>query len=67
MINERAVTIQKAVRGWVARKRFVRQRQSAVIIQKTWRGFEQRKRYKQVLFFSFYFHFLMSFDFLVAG
>ncbi|CAJ0935522.1 unnamed protein product, partial [Mesorhabditis belari] len=49
MINERATVIQKAVKGWVARKRFIRQRQAAVLIQKTWRGFEQRKRYKQII------------------
>ncbi|CAJ0583494.1 unnamed protein product, partial [Mesorhabditis spiculigera] len=49
MMNERAITIQKTVRGWVARRQFLRQRQSAVMIQKIWRGFEQRRRYRQII------------------
>ncbi|CAI4233127.1 unnamed protein product [Auanema sp. JU1783] len=49
VLNERATTIQKAVRGWQAKKRFDKQRDAAVIIQKIWRGYDQRKRYKQII------------------
>lgn len=48
MLNERIITIQKTVRGWIQRKRFAKMRIAAVMIQKHWRGHVQRKRYQQV-------------------
>uniref|UniRef100_A0A0M3IW31 Myosin motor domain-containing protein n=1 Tax=Ascaris lumbricoides TaxID=6252 RepID=A0A0M3IW31_ASCLU len=47
MLNERIITIQKTVRGWIQRKRFAKMRIAAVMIQKHWRGHVQRKRYQQ--------------------
>ncbi|KAM4695270.1 unconventional myosin-VIIb [Discoglossus pictus] len=41
----KAVLIQKVVRGYKDRKRFVMQRQSAVKIQAAWRGHQSRKTY----------------------
>lgn len=49
LLNEKAMIIQKNVRGWLSRRSFVQRRDAAILIQKTWRGYEQRKRYRQII------------------
>ncbi|XP_068136681.1 unconventional myosin-VIIb isoform X2 [Hyperolius riggenbachi] len=44
-LTYRAILIQKVLRGYKDRKRFLRQRQAAVKIQAAWRGFHCRKTY----------------------
>ncbi|KAG8580733.1 hypothetical protein GDO81_007401, partial [Engystomops pustulosus] len=41
----RAVLIQRVLRGYKDRKRFLRQREAAVKIQAVWRGYHDRKSY----------------------
>jgi myosin-7 len=43
-----AVAIQRAVRGWCARRRYERWRQAAITIQRVYRGYAQRARYRQI-------------------
>ncbi|XP_075425742.1 unconventional myosin-VIIb isoform X2 [Ascaphus truei] len=44
----KAVLIQKVMRGFKDRKRFLRQRQAAVKLQATWRGYHGRKTYAKM-------------------
>ncbi|XP_048055664.1 unconventional myosin-VIIa [Megalobrama amblycephala] len=47
-LNEKALLIQKVLRGYKYRKAFLRKRGAAVTIQKTWRGHKVRKLYRVV-------------------
>ncbi|XP_062852568.1 unconventional myosin-VIIb [Trichomycterus rosablanca] len=47
-LNEKALIIQKVMRGYKHRKRFIKQRSAAVVVQKYWRGHQGRKLYKVV-------------------
>uniref|UniRef100_A0A1I7WWK0 Myosin motor domain-containing protein n=1 Tax=Heterorhabditis bacteriophora TaxID=37862 RepID=A0A1I7WWK0_HETBA len=49
MLNKRATIIQKTVKGWYARIRFINQRKAALIIQKNWKAYDQRRRYQQIV------------------
>ena len=48
LLTKRAILIQKAVRGYLARIRFVRMKKGAVQIQRIWRGYCERQRYQKV-------------------
>ncbi|MBZ5798023.1 hypothetical protein K8353_49240, partial [Burkholderia contaminans] len=43
-----AVTIQKNVRGYLARKKYRRLKRSAVTTQKHWKGYRQRQDYDKI-------------------
>lgn len=45
VLTKRIVTLQKYIRGWYYRKRFVQKRKAAVIIQKCWRLYAARRNY----------------------
>uniref|UniRef100_T1IYK7 Myosin motor domain-containing protein n=1 Tax=Strigamia maritima TaxID=126957 RepID=T1IYK7_STRMM len=45
VLTRKILILQKCIRGWVLRRRFVRMRTSARLIQKTWRTYAQRKRF----------------------
>nr|XP_015216577.1 PREDICTED: unconventional myosin-VIIb [Lepisosteus oculatus] len=47
-LHEKATLIQRVLRGYKYRKRFVKQKKAAVVIQKTWRGHKCRKQYRVV-------------------
>ncbi|XP_029988616.1 unconventional myosin-VIIa [Sphaeramia orbicularis] len=47
-LNEKALLIQKVLRGYKHRKGFLRKRAAALVIQKHWRGHKGRKLYKVV-------------------
>ncbi|KAI5628300.1 unconventional myosin-VIIb-like isoform X1 [Silurus asotus] len=47
-LNEKALVIQKVLRGYKHRKQFLKQRSAAVVVQKYWRGHKGRKLYKVV-------------------
>ncbi|XP_029471551.1 unconventional myosin-VIIb isoform X2 [Rhinatrema bivittatum] len=47
-ITAKAVLIQKVMRGFKDRKKFVRQREAAVTLQSVWRGYYCRKTYRVV-------------------
>ncbi|XP_064639535.1 myosin-VIIa-like isoform X2 [Lineus longissimus] len=46
VLTGRIVVIQKFIRGWQCRKRFLKMKKDSVTIQAFWRGCAQRKRYK---------------------
>ncbi|XP_036834842.1 unconventional myosin-VIIa isoform X2 [Oncorhynchus mykiss] len=47
-LNEKALLIQRVLRGYKYRRQFLRQRSSALVIQKNWRGYKGRKLYRVV-------------------
>nr|XP_033813505.1 unconventional myosin-VIIb isoform X2 [Geotrypetes seraphini] len=47
-INAKAVLIQKMMRGFKDRKKFVREKQAAVTLQSVWRGYYCRKSYRVI-------------------
>ncbi|XP_066519124.1 unconventional myosin-VIIb [Hoplias malabaricus] len=47
-LNEKALIIQKVLRGYKHRKQFLKKRSAAVVVQKYWRGHKGRKFYRVV-------------------
>ncbi|XP_041647355.1 unconventional myosin-VIIa [Cheilinus undulatus] len=47
-LHEKALLIQKVLRGYKYRRQFLRQKAAALVIQKTWRGHKGRKLYRVV-------------------
>ncbi|CAJ1059811.1 unconventional myosin-VIIa [Xyrichtys novacula] len=47
-LNEKALLIQKVLRGYKYRRQFLRKKAAALVIQKYWRGHKGRKLYKVV-------------------
>uniref|UniRef100_A0A674A390 Myosin VIIB n=1 Tax=Salmo trutta TaxID=8032 RepID=A0A674A390_SALTR len=45
-LNEKALLIQRVLRGYKHRRQFLRQKSSALVIQKNWRGYKGRKLYR---------------------
>uniref|UniRef100_A0A4W4EFL6 Uncharacterized protein n=1 Tax=Electrophorus electricus TaxID=8005 RepID=A0A4W4EFL6_ELEEL len=45
-LNEKALLIQKVLRGYKHRKQFLKQRSAALVVQKYWRGHAGRKLYR---------------------
>ena len=48
VLTKRLVIIQRFIRGWVHRRRFLRQRKAAIVIQSYWRCHVQQKRYLEM-------------------
>uniref|UniRef100_H3B7C0 Myosin VIIB n=1 Tax=Latimeria chalumnae TaxID=7897 RepID=H3B7C0_LATCH len=48
-LTEKAILIQKVMRGLKDRKQFLRQRKAAVKIQSVWRGYRCQKQYKAII------------------
>jgi myosin-7 len=49
-LARKILILQKCIRGWAQRRKFIRYKQSALIIQSRWRGFIQQRNYKRVSF-----------------
>uniref|UniRef100_A0A8C0J2G7 Myosin VIIB n=1 Tax=Chelonoidis abingdonii TaxID=106734 RepID=A0A8C0J2G7_CHEAB len=48
-LTEKAILIQKVLRGFKDRKQFLKQRQAAVKLQAAWRGYYSRKNFRLIL------------------
>ncbi|XP_039203056.1 unconventional myosin-VIIb isoform X1 [Crotalus tigris] len=48
-LREKAILIQKVLRGFKDRKQFLKQRHSAVVIQAAWRGHFARKKFRMLM------------------
>jgi len=48
VLTKRLVIIQRCIRGWIHRRRFLRQRSAAIVVQRQWRCYIQRKRYLEM-------------------
>ncbi|XP_042316884.1 unconventional myosin-VIIb [Sceloporus undulatus] len=48
-LREKAILIQKVLRGFKDRKNFLKQRRCAVVIQTAWRGYCCRKNFKMIM------------------
>lgn len=48
VLTRKILILQRSIRGWVYRRRFLRMKAAAIVIQKYWKGYAQRKRYKQM-------------------
>ncbi|CAG2104686.1 unnamed protein product [Medioppia subpectinata] len=49
VLTKNILTLQRAIKGWYYRRRFLRMRNNAIIIQRYWKGFIQRKKYKAMV------------------
>ncbi|XP_017773416.1 PREDICTED: unconventional myosin-XV [Nicrophorus vespilloides] len=47
-LRDAAVTIQKHMRGYLARRKFLTLKDSSTVIQKHWRGYKQRQDYRKM-------------------
>ena len=48
VLTKKLVVIQRCVRGWIYRRRYLRMRSAAIVIQRQWRRQAQRKRYLEM-------------------
>ena len=48
VLTKKILILQRSIRGWVYRRRFLRLRAATMIIQKYWKGYIQRQRYKRM-------------------
>ncbi|XP_031774262.1 myosin-VIIa-like isoform X1 [Apis florea] len=48
VLTRKILILQRNIRGWVYRRRFLRTRAAATVVQKYWRGYAQRQRYKRM-------------------
>lgn len=48
VFNKNIITLQRAIRCWYYRRKFLRYRTAAIVIQQFYRGYIARKKYRQV-------------------
>ncbi|KAH8267536.1 hypothetical protein KR018_003959, partial [Drosophila ironensis] len=48
VLTRKILILQRSIRGWVYRRRFLRLRAAAITVQRFWKGYAQRKRYRNM-------------------
>lgn len=48
VLARKILILQKCIRGWAQRRKFVQMRKSALTIQTKWRGYVQRRKYETI-------------------
>lgn len=48
VLTRKILILQRSIRGWVYRRRFLKMRAAAITIQKYWKGYAQKKRYQKM-------------------
>ncbi|XP_046676172.1 myosin-VIIa isoform X1 [Homalodisca vitripennis] len=48
VLTRNIIVLQRSIRGWVYRRRFLRMKAATMIIQKYWMGWAQRRRYQRM-------------------
>lgn len=48
VLTKKILILQRSIRGWVYRRRFLKMKAAAIIIQKYYKGHAQRQRYKKM-------------------
>lgn len=48
VLTKKLIIIQRCIRGWIHRRRYLRLRAAAIVIQRQWRRQAQRKRYLEM-------------------
>lgn len=48
VLTRKILILQRSIRGWVYRRRFLRMKAAAITVQKHWKGYAQRKRFKKM-------------------
>ena len=60
-LTQKVQIIQKSIRMWAVRRRFLKMRGSCMVIQSRWRGYSARKKFLAVSIWSFsYFIFVFQ-------
>ncbi|EEB17358.1 myosin VII, putative [Pediculus humanus corporis] len=48
VLTRKILILQRSIRGWVYRRRFIKMKNAAMTIQKYWKGWAQRRRYQRM-------------------
>ncbi|XP_036321270.1 myosin-VIIa [Rhagoletis pomonella] len=48
VLTRKILILQRSIRGWVYRRRYLRMRAAVITIQRFWKGYAQRQRYRQM-------------------
>ncbi|XP_004531186.1 myosin-VIIa [Ceratitis capitata] len=48
VLTRKILILQRTIRGWVYRRRYLRMRAAVVTVQRYWKGYAQRQRYRQM-------------------
>lgn len=45
VLNKKLIIIQRSIRGWIHRRRFIRQRKAAIVIQREWKRYTRKRNF----------------------
>ena len=48
VLTKKILVLQRCIRGWYHRRRFLKMRSAAVVIQKNFRAYNGKKKYQQM-------------------
>ncbi|XP_014089339.2 myosin-VIIa [Bactrocera oleae] len=48
VLTRKILILQRTIRGWVYRRRYLRMRDAVITVQRFWKGYAQRQRYHQM-------------------